>query len=103
MRKLKQPNQNPLIRPCGFTSDELIAQTLPTLIKDVKEKAFIDGADVDDMEVLGLIVSKFCKWNAEAITEVAAEALIDSNFDALAADFRTSQAYMHLHNESVNK
>jgi len=85
------------------STDEMIAAVLPTLLTAIKKKAFVKGYKATDAEALGLVVSKFSKWDAEAITEVAAEALIDSNFDALAADFRTSQAYMHLHNESVNK
>ena len=81
----------------NLSSDEMIAAVLPTLLDAIKAKAFVDGYEATDAEALGLVVSKYMKWDAEAITQVAAEALIDSNYDALAADFKTSQAYMHLH------
>jgi len=81
----------------NLSSDEMIAAVLPTLLDAIKAKAFVGGYEATDAEALGLVVSKHMQWDAEAITQVAAEALIDSNYDALAADFKTSQAYMHLH------
>jgi len=85
------------------STDEMIAAVLPTLLTAIKEKAFVAGYKATDAEALGLVVSKFSKWDAETITEVAAEALEDSNFDALAHDFKTSWAYMHLHNHEQSK
>ena len=86
-----------------LSTDAMVAAIIPTLLNAIKQKAFVKGYKATDEEALGLVVSKFCKWNAEAIAEVAAEALEDSNFEALAADFRESAAYMHLHGESTNE
>tara|TARA_R110000782_G_scaffold80894_2_gene160085 strand:- start:39 stop:341 length:303 start_codon:yes stop_codon:yes gene_type:complete len=86
-----------------LSTDAMVAAIMPTLLTAIKQKAFVKGYEATDAEALGLVVSKFCEWNSEAITEVAAQALEDSNFDALATDFRTSQAYMHLHSESINE
>ena len=72
------------IRPCGFTTDETIANVIPQLLDIIKDKAFVKGYKASDAEALGLVVSKFCKWDAGSILAVTSEALEDSNFDDLA-------------------
>lgn len=39
-------------------------------------------------EILGMIVSKFCKWDGTRILKVSAEAFEDSNFREIASDLR---------------
>tara|TARA_R110000751_G_scaffold292194_1_gene399497 strand:- start:443 stop:721 length:279 start_codon:yes stop_codon:yes gene_type:complete len=77
-----------------LSTDALVAAIIPTLLTTIKQKAFVKGYKATDEEALGLVVSKFCKWDAEAITEVAAEAFIDANFDDLAEDVRKATRYM---------
>jgi len=66
------------------STDEMIEQVLPTLLNMIKEKAFVNGYIASDEEALGLVVSKFTKWNADAILNVTSEALVDANFDDVA-------------------
>ncbi len=66
------------------STDEMIAQVLPTLLDAIKEKAYVNGYKASDTEALGLVVSKFTKWDLGAILNVAAEALEDANFDDVA-------------------
>ena len=67
------------INTTNMTSDDLINLVMPALIADVKSKAYTTSK-VSDAEVLGLIVSKFNKWDREAIFETFVEALTDSNY-----------------------
>jgi len=66
------------------STDEMIAAVLPTLLTAIKEKAFVKGYKATDAEALGLVVSKFSKWDAGSILAVTSEALEDANFDDLA-------------------
>ena len=66
------------------TTDEMVAQIMPTLLKAIKQKAFSKDYVASDEQALGLVVSKFCKWNAGQILAVTTEALEDSNYDNLA-------------------
>jgi hypothetical protein len=66
------------------STDEMIAQVLPTLLDAIKEKAYVNGYKASDTEALGLVVSKFTKWDLGAILNVTSEALEDANFDAVA-------------------
>lgn len=77
-----------------LSTDAMVAAIMPTLLTAIKQKAFVKGYEATDAEALGLVVSKFCKWDAEAITEVAAEAFEDANFDSLANDVRKATRYM---------
>tara|TARA_R100001510_G_C7651316_1_gene208975 strand:+ start:1830 stop:2117 length:288 start_codon:yes stop_codon:yes gene_type:complete len=74
------------------SSEDIIAYYLPTLLAAIKEKSFVDGYEATDEEALGLVVSKFCKWDALSITQVAAEAYEDANFDDLAHTVKTNWA-----------
>jgi hypothetical protein len=64
------------------TSEEIINKTLPELIKQVKEMVILPEyhKETSDEEILGIIVSKFCKWEGERIKKVAEEAFTDSNY-----------------------
>lgn len=67
------------------TSEEIAEQFKP-LIDEAKKVIFEkDYQDkVSDEEVLGILVSKFCKWDGIKICEVCTNAFKDSNFHSLA-------------------
>jgi len=60
----------------------LIDQSLKPLIREVRNQVYVPEArdNASDYEVLGIIVSKFCRWDFENIREVCSEAMEDSNF-----------------------
>ncbi len=66
------------------STDEMIQQVLPTLLSAIKEKAYVNGYKASDAEALGLVVSKFTKWDLGAILNVTSEALEDANYDDVA-------------------
>ena len=66
------------------STDQMIAQVLPTLLDAIKEKAYVNGYKASDTEALGLVVSKFTKWDLGAILNVTSEALEDANYDDVA-------------------
>lgn len=70
-----------------MSNEKLIDAEITRLMQDVKRDSFVEGADVNDADVLALILSKFLKWDGVAIAEVAIEALRDANFRELANDF----------------
>ena len=71
------------------TSEEIINGTLPDLIKQVKEAMYTDefkrspvyNRHKTDLQTLGALVSKFCKWDYNEIEIVIKAALEDANFD----------------------
>jgi hypothetical protein len=75
--KSRKAGQNKMKKP----SDQIINETMPKLIEEVRKAAFVGGNPTDEA-VLGLIVSKFLKWNPETIINVTAHALDDSNYPA---------------------
>lgn len=79
----KEKNMNIEIDTTQST-DQMIAQVLPTLLDAIKEKAYVNGYKASDTEALGLVVSKFTKWDLGAILNVTSEALEDANFDDVA-------------------
>ena len=62
-----------------MTSEKLIEETLRPLIDKV---ATSWSNDPSDEEVLGVILSKFLKWEAGAIMRAAHSAFEDANFRA---------------------
>lgn len=64
------------------TSEERIQEVLLPLVKELKRVIYLPEyqSEVSDAEVLGVIVSKFCKWDINEIIEVAKNAFEDSNF-----------------------
>lgn len=67
------------------TSEEIAEQFKP-LIDEAKKVIFEEDYQdkVSDEEVLGILVSKFCKWDGIKIGEVCTTAFEDSNFNSLA-------------------
>ncbi len=53
---------------------------LQQLIKQTKEKYFLQPAKATDEEVLGVIISQYLKWNGEKIVNTFSNALEDANF-----------------------
>jgi len=62
---------------------------LKSILDDAKKKYFND--DYQDKasyeETLGLLVSKFCKWDGDKIFRVCNEAFEDSNFHSFNEEF----------------
>jgi hypothetical protein len=62
---------------------------LETLIAEEKEKIWNDPETADDHETLGILISKFSKWEGETIIKTFLAALEDSNFHSLAEKIET--------------
>lgn len=62
--------------------EDRIEEVLRPLVAEVRAGAFRPeyAAEQSDAKVLGVIVSKFLKWDGDAILETAEEALEDANF-----------------------
>ena len=60
-----------------------IQKQLDPLMKEIKATCFVNGYNPTNEEVMGIIVSKFFKWDGLAIAETAGYSLEDSNFHAL--------------------
>ena len=75
------------------TSDDVIKDLMPEVIKLVKKTAYINPNDsrVTDADVLGLVVSKYLKWCGSDIMEAMFSALEDANFHEL--NKRLSKTY----------
>ena len=58
---------------------ECIKERLMAEGKDI----FVEGHEIDDKEVLGILVSKYCEWDGNAIMKVFLDALEDANFHTL--------------------
>lgn len=73
------------------SSEKRIQEVLVPLIKEMKEKMYTDEFKRSDdfktedteLNVLGMIVSKYCEWDGSRIETVSKAAFEDSNFDAL--------------------
>lgn len=63
---------------------------LETLIAEEKEKIWNDPETADDHETLGILISKFSKWEGETIIKTFLAALEDSNFHELASSIKES-------------
>ena len=53
------------------------------LIERTKIQSYVDNAEPSEAEVVGLIVSKYFKWNGTEIMEVMLSSLEDANFHEL--------------------
>jgi len=58
-----------------------ITKVLKPLIDEVKNDSYKDPSVISDAEVLGLIVSKYHRWDGGDIAETAKSAFIDANYD----------------------
>ena len=67
------------------TSDNIVKDLIPYVIKLVKETAYVDPNDtrVTDADALGIIVAKYLKWDGGDIMETMFSALEDANFHDL--------------------
>jgi hypothetical protein len=70
------------------STEAYIDKTLKPIIAYCKDKMFTEEAKkagkIKDEDVLGKIVSKFCRWDGDKIITVAASALEDANYSDLA-------------------
>jgi hypothetical protein len=67
------------------TSDDIVKDLIPYVIKLIKETAYVDPNDprVTDADALGIIVAKYLKWDGGDIMETMFSALEDANFHDL--------------------
>lgn len=67
------------------SSDDVIKDLMPKVIKLVKETAYVNPNDprVTDADALGIIVAKYLKWDGGDIMETMFSALEDANFHDL--------------------
>jgi ribosome maturation factor RimP len=65
-----------------MTTEERIKEVLAPLVEEMRYEIFRpEYADSQSVErILGVIVSKFLRWDGDAIIEVARAALVDANF-----------------------
>jgi len=85
------------------TSDDIVKDLIPYVIKLVKETAYVDPNDprVTDADALGIIVAKYLKWDGGDIIETMFSALEDANFHDL--NERLLKTYEDWENEENNK
>ena len=67
------------------SSDDIVRDLMPYVIKLVKETAYVDPNDprATDADALGIIVAKYLKWDGCDIMETMFSALEDANFHDL--------------------
>jgi hypothetical protein len=68
-------------------TEKVIDEKVRALIDEVKGDIYVAGYTPTDQEVVGVILSKFFKWNGDLIAQAGIEALRDSNFHTMADDF----------------
>lgn len=70
-----------------MAAEDRISEVLGPLVAEMRERMFVPefAAQQSDAKVLGMIVSKFLRWDGDAVLEASAAALVDSNFDDEAA------------------
>jgi len=65
------------------TLKDKIETIIDSLIEEVKEVSFVEGANPSDAECFGLIMSKYMGWNCDKIVGATLDALEDSNYHSL--------------------
>jgi len=67
------------------SSDDVIKDLMPEVIKLVRQSAYTDPNDprVTDADALGIIVAKYLKWDGADIMETMHSALEDANYHTL--------------------
>ena len=65
-----------------------INKIINPLLEQVRQQSFVKGYEATDAECLGLVVSKFFRWNGYEIGKVAIEAFEDSNFHEIAENLQ---------------
>lgn len=63
--------------------EDKINETLKPLLDEVKKKCFVDGYEAGDVEALGLVLSKYLKWDGHRIMFTALASLEDANYHGL--------------------
>ena len=63
--------------------EDKIKETLKPLLDEVKKKCFVDGYEADDTEALGLVISKYLRWNGHEIMLTTFAGLEDANYHGL--------------------
>lgn len=69
-----------------LSADEVRNFIMP-LIKITKQTSYANDYEATDQEAMGLLISKFFKWDGLAIGETAEHAFEDSNFHELNEKF----------------
>ena len=84
-----------------MSSDEIIKDLMPIIIKLVKQTAYVNPNDsrVTDADVLGIIIAKHLKWDGNDIMQTIQSALEDANYHSLNA--RIEETYIDWSNEEV--
>ena len=62
---------------------QIIKWNMSDLIQHTKIASYVDSAEPSEAEVVGLIVSKYFRWNGTEIMEVMLSSLEDANFHEL--------------------
>lgn len=82
-------------RPANYypvdSTEYRIQEVLVPLVKEIKEQIFTDefkrspefNTEQTELEVLGIIVSKYCEWAGNRIEVVSRSAFEDSNFNPI--------------------
>lgn len=67
------------------SSDDVIKDLMPKVIKMVRQTAYVDPNDsrVTDADALGIIVAKYLKWDGADIMKTMHSALEDANYHTL--------------------
>lgn len=62
-----------------------LALTVEAELAKIKQHSFVDGYQASDEEAMGILLSRFFKWDGVAIMQAAAAGLEDANFHTEAA------------------
>lgn len=77
------------------SSERRIQEVLVPLVKEMKELIFTDefkkspefNSEDTELDVLGIIVSKYCEWVGKRIETVAISAFEDSNYSDVSINY----------------
>ena len=70
-----------------ITSEDIINENLTPLLKEIGAMIFVKDYNPTDTEILGIMLSKFLKWDGHAIAKAVYSAFEDSNFHTLNTEF----------------
>ena len=62
------------------TTEDKIQKVLKPLIEECKKTCFVEGYKATDEEILGIILSKYFKWDGVPLLKVLVDGLEDANF-----------------------
>jgi len=75
---------------------EQIMKGLDDLVQEQKNLTYINPNKADDLDALGILVAKKCKWDSGDILKVLCSALEDANFDDLRDKIKDIDTYSSL-------